>query len=132
MKAAIRKTESRLNTRLTSIRIRYNHILKAHLTTWCYLNGGGWIEVDATTLMHPTVTQHREAPPADQRITPEQGLQQARFAMAQRKETEVYDNALDALSKAVETLRDEKKQRAKAARRKRKRQAKKKRIQKTP
>ena len=103
-----------------------------HLTTWCYLNGGGWIEVDATTLMHPTVTQHREAPPADQRITPEQGLQQARFAMAQRKETEVYENALDALSKAVETLRDEKKQRAKAARRKRKRQAKKKRIQKTP
>lgn len=34
MKAAIRKTESRLNTRLTSIRRRYNHILKAGDTTF--------------------------------------------------------------------------------------------------
>jgi len=100
-----------------------------HLTVWCYLNGGGWIEVDATTLMHPTVTHHREAPPADQRISPEQGLQQARFAMTQRKEIDLYESALDALSKGVETMRDEKKRKAKAARRKRKRQAKKKRIQ---
>lgn len=96
-----------------------------HLTVWCYLNGGGWIEIDATTLMHPTVTLHKEAPPAEQRITAEQGLQQARFAMAQRKETEIYEKALDALCKGVETLRDEKKRRAKAARRKRKRKVKK-------
>ena len=87
---------------------------------------GGWIEVDATTLMHPTITIHKEAPPAEQRITAEQGLQQARFAMAQRKETEIYENTLDAFCKGVETLRDEKKRRAKAARRKRKRKAKKK------
>ena len=70
-----------------------------HLTVWCYLNGGGWIEVDATTLMHPTVTRRLEAPPAEQRITAEQGLQQARFAMAQRKETEIYENTLDAMSR---------------------------------
>ena len=79
-----------------------------HLTTWCYLNGVGGLRLTRQrSCIQPSHNIGRLLPQTSV-LLPSRACRQARFAMTQRKETEVYENALDALSKGVETLRDEK------------------------
>ena len=73
-----------------------------HLTTWCFLNGGGYVEIDLTTEGGPTVQRHIEAPPSAKRLLPETALSQSRVAMHKREEGKSFDNTLDQITKHLE------------------------------
>lgn len=91
-----------------------------HLTTWCFLNGGGYAEVDLTTRGGITVQRHAEAPPAANRLLPETALSQARVAMSKRDEGASVDKTLDEIAKHLEDQQVEmKKERQRQRRRRR-------------
>ena len=98
-----------------------------HLTTWCFLNGGGYVELDLTTEGGPTMQRHAEAPPSAKRLLPETALSQSRVAMNKREEVESLDNTLDEIAKHIENQQLEmKKDRERERRRRRAKRKKKK------
>lgn len=96
-----------------------------HLTTWCYLNGGGYAEVDLTARGGITVERHAEAPPAAKRLLPETALSQARVAMSKREEGASVDETLDEIAKHIEDQQVEMKKERQRERRRRREKRKK-------
>ena len=91
-----------------------------HLTVWIYLNGGGWIEVDATVMHGIMIERHTEAPNSSSRMMAETGLAQSRLAMEKRNEAGSIEAALGDIAVLLESVQEEmKKERARARRRKR-------------
>ena len=91
-----------------------------HLTTWVFLNGGGYVEIDLATQGGPTFDRHGEAPPSAQRLLVETALSQGRVAMSKREEEASLDKTLDEIGKNLETEQEAmKRERARESRRRR-------------
>jgi len=90
-----------------------------HLTTWCFLNGGGYVEVDLSTQGGISVERHSEAPPAASRLLPEIALSQARVAMSKREEGASVDKRLGEIANQLEDQQIEMKKKKQRERRRR-------------
>ena len=98
-----------------------------HLTVWLYLNGGGWVEVDATVMHGVMIEKHTEAPNSAVRMLAETGLAQSRLAMEKRNEAGSLEAAL---SDAAVYLEEEQEKMKKERQRERRRRQNKRRKEK--